>query len=110
MLLDARRGERGRELLDAGRDDHRLDLVESETSVFAPPGESAHRREVPEACVRVPDAGGEELPEAPLGALRGREERRCRRVARGRRSVRGAFSGDRIGKQGSGAYADPIGS
>ena len=42
-------------------------------SALAPFGESAHGREVGEAGVGVPDVGGEELPEAALGAL-GREK------------------------------------
>ena len=40
------------------------------------------RREVGEAGVRVPDVGGEELPEAPLRAFGGGEERRRSRPAR----------------------------
>ena len=83
VLLDARRRERGRELLDVGRDDHRLDLAEGEASALAPLGEPAHGREVREAGVPVPDVGGEELPEAPLRVLGGSEERQRRSMASG---------------------------
>ena len=102
MLFDARRRERGRELLDIGRDDHRLDLVESEASALAPPGEASDGREVREAGVPVPDVGGEELPEAPLGVLGGREERWRRRVvAREGREARDARAGTRSGNMGA---------
>ena len=97
---DARGRKRLGELLDVGRDDHRLDLVEGEASALAPLGEPAHGREVREARVRVPDVGGEELPEAPLGAFGGGEERRCRRSARGRGRARGALSWDQVGGHG----------
>ena len=64
VLLDARRRERSGELLDVGRDDHGLDLVEREASALAPGGETAHGCEVREARVGISDVGGEELPEA----------------------------------------------
>ena len=110
VLLDARRRERGRELLDVGRDDHRLDLVESEASALAPPGEAAHGREVGKAGVPVPDVGGEELPEAPLRELRGGEERRRRGVSHALERARGAFGRDQVGEDGTGVYADSGGS
>ena len=53
VLLDARRRERSAELLDVGRDHHRLDLVEGDASTLAPLGESAHGRKVGEARVGV---------------------------------------------------------
>ena len=46
VLLDSRRRARGRELLDVGRDNHRLNLVEGEASELAPLGEAADGREV----------------------------------------------------------------
>ena len=59
-----------------------------------------------EARVPVPDVGGEELPEAPLRAVGRGEERRRRRVARGR----GAFGGEQVGEHGPGVYADSDGA
>ena len=50
-------------------------LVERDAAAFAPRGETADRGEVGEAGVGVSDVGGEELPEAPLGAHGGGEER-----------------------------------
>ena len=91
VLLDGRRRERSGELLDVGRDHHGLDLVESDAAAFAPFGEAAHGREVGEAGVGVPDVGGEELPEAALGALGGGEERRRRRAGRGRDGAGGGL-------------------
>ena len=90
VLLDGRRRERPGEPLDVGCDHHRLDLVQREASVLAPLGEASHCREVGEARVSVPDVGSEELPEAPLGAFGGGEERQRRRGARGRGGERGA--------------------
>ena len=87
-------GKRGRELLDVGRDHHRLHLVEGNAPALAPLGEPAHGREVGEAGVPVPDVGGEELPEAPLRVLGGGEERRRRRVARGRGGKPGTLGWD----------------
>ena len=110
VLLDGRRRARPGELLDVGRDHHRLDLVEREAPALAPPGEPAHGREVGEAGVPVPDVGGEELPEAPLGALCGGEERRRRRVARGRGRALGAFNWDQVGEHGAEVYADSGGA
>ena len=78
VLLDARRRECPGELLDVGRDHHGLDLVEREASALAPLGEAPDRRKVREARVGVSDVGGEELPEAALGALGGGEEHRRR--------------------------------
>ena len=69
VLLDGRGRARGRELLDVRRDHHGLHLVEGEASALAPLRESADGREVGVSGVRVADMGGEELPEAPLGAL-----------------------------------------
>ena len=69
VLLDGRRRARLGELLDVGRDHHRLDLVEGEASEFAPLCESADGREVGDTGVGILDVGGEELPEAALGAL-----------------------------------------
>ena len=69
VLLGARRRECAGELLEVGRDHHRLELVQGEVSALARFGEAADGREVREARVRVPDVGGVELPEAPLGAL-----------------------------------------
>ena len=106
VLLDARRRERGRELLDVGRDDHRLDLVESEASALAPLGEASDGREVREAGVPVPDVGGEELPEAPLGALGGGDERWRRRAAGGKGRARGGVDWDEVGEHRLGVYAD----
>ena len=110
VLLDARGRKRLGELLDVGRDDHRLDLVEGEASALAPLGEPAHGREVGEARVPVPDVGCEKLPEAPLGVLRGREERRRRRVARGRGGERGTLDWDQVGEHGPGVYVDLSGA
>ena len=75
-------------------------------AALAPFGEPAHGREVGETGVPVPDVGGEGLPEAPLGALRGREERRRRCVARGRGRARGAVSRYEVGEHGRGVHAD----
>ena len=83
VLFDGRGRQLPRELLDVGRDRHGLDLVEGEVSALAPLGEAPNGREVREARVPVPNVGGEELPEAPLGVLGGGEERGRRRVARG---------------------------
>ena len=106
VLLHARRRERAGELLDVGRDHHGLDLVEREASALAPLGEAAHGREVGEARVGIPDVGGEELPEAPLGALGGGEERRRRRAGRGRSGTGGGLDGEQVGEHGRGVYAD----
>ena len=101
VLLDARRREYPGELLDVGRDDHRLDLVEGEASALAPFGEAAHGREVGEAGVGVPDVGGEELPEAPLGAHGGGEERGRRGAGRRRGGARGGLdAGMQVGEHG----------
>ena len=105
VLLDARGRERTGELLDVGRDHHGLDLVEGEAPVLAPFGEAAHGREVGEPRVGVPDVGGEELPEAPLGVLGGGEERRRRRAGTGRRG-RGGLDGEQVGEHGRGVYVD----
>ena len=110
VLLDACRRARGRELLDIGRDHHRFHLVESDASALAPLGEASDGREVGEAGVPVPDVGGEELPEAPLRALGGGEERRRRRMARGWGRARVALSRDQVGEHGGGAYADSGGA
>ena len=91
VLLDGRRRTRGCELLEVGCDYHGLDLAQSEASALAPLREPAHGREVGEARVRIPDVGGEELPEAPLGPLGGGVERRRRRPARGRGRARRAL-------------------
>ena len=106
VLLDGRRRARGRGLLDGRRDHHGFDLVEGEASVLAPLREAAHSREIGEARVRVPDVGGEELPEAPLGALGGGEERGGRHVAHGEGRARRDFGRDQVGEHGSGVYAD----
>ena len=103
VLLDARRRERAGELLDVGRDHHGLDLVEGEASTFAPFGEAAHGREVGEARVGVSDVGGEELPEAALGAHGGGEERRRRRAGRGRNGTGGGLDGEQVGEHGEGS-------
>ena len=97
VLLDGRRREHGGELLDVGRDHHGLDFVEAEASALAPLGEAAHGREVREARVGVSDVGGEELPEAPLRARGGGEERRGRRAARGRDGAGGGLDGEQVG-------------
>ena len=87
MLLDARGRERPGKLLDVGRDHHRLDLVEGEAPVLTPLSEAPDGCEVGEAGVRVPDVGGEELPEAPL--RRARKGRRAPASPRGARAGRG---------------------
>ncbi len=63
VLLDARRRERAREFLYMGGDDHGLDTIQGDAPALAPCGEPARGREIGETGVRVPDVGGEELPE-----------------------------------------------
>ena len=92
--------------LDLDRGHHGLDLVQGEASALTPPGEPPDGREVGEARVPVPDVGGEELPEAPLGVLGGGEERRRRRMASGRGGARGGVGGDQVGEHEDGVYAD----
>ena len=76
VLLDRRR--RGRVLLDIGGDDDGLDLVEFEDAAgFAPLKETGDGVRVGGAGVFVADVGGEELDEAPAGALA--SARNCRR-------------------------------
>ena len=108
MLLDARRRERVSDLLDVGRGHHGLDLAEGEASVLVLLSEALHGREVDEARVPVLDVGGEEFPEAPLGAFGRREEYRRRHVAGGRGGLRGAFGRDELGKHGTGVCTDPV--
>ena len=110
VLFDARRRERPGELLDVGRNHHRLELDEGDAPALAPLGEPAHGRKIGEARVPVPDVGGEELPEAALGRFGGGEERRGRRAARGRGGVRRGVGRDEVGEHGSGVYADWSGS
>ena len=79
---------------------------EGEAPTLAPPGEAPDGREVGEARVRVPDVGGEELPEAALRAVGGGEERQRCRVADGQGGVRGGVGRDEVGEHGPGVYAD----
>ena len=53
-----------------------FDLVEGKAALFAPGGEAPDGGEVGEPGVGVSDMGGEELPEAALGAGGGGEEHR----------------------------------
>ena len=102
--------ERPGELLDVGRDDHGLDLVEGDASALAPLGEVADGCEVREARIPVPDMGGEEFPEATFGVLGGGEESGRRHMASGRGGARGAFGRDEVGEHGRGVYADLYGT
>ena len=88
VLFDTRGGQGAGELLDVGRDHHGLHLIEYQTALFAPGGEAPDGGEVGEPGIGVSDMGGEELPEAALGAgRRGRRAPAWRRtpVSRGRR-------------------------
>ena len=105
LLLHARGRQLPGELLNVGRDDHRLDLVESNAAALAPLGETPGGRKVGEAGVRVPDVGGEEFPEPALGAFGGGEERRRRRAVGGWGRARSPFSWNELGEHGSGVYA-----
>ena len=70
VLLHARRRQLPRELLDAGRDHHRLDLRQGNAVVPAPVGEVPHRDQVGAPRIRVSDVGGEEFSEPPPRPIR----------------------------------------
>jgi hypothetical protein len=61
MLLNSLRRSLTGELLDVGRDDHRLDVSESLSALVAPSEELPDGFSVGEPCVRVPDVDREEL-------------------------------------------------
>ena len=69
MLLHRLGRSLARELLDVGRDNHRLNVREALPALVAPSEELPDGLRVGEARVRVSDVDGEELQEARAGPL-----------------------------------------
>ena len=69
VLLDGRRREGLRQLLDLGSHPHRLDPVQRQAPDVTPVGEPVCSCQVSRARVRVADVGCEEFPEPVLGFI-----------------------------------------